>query len=289
VSLIAIDRERCLKDGLCVRICQKVFSQETSGSIPIVAHEESCNACGHCVLVCPSGAIRQVDCPPENVHSVREDLMPSYAQVREMIMTRRSIRTFQERPVERQIIDKIIDSARFAPSAKNAQSTQFIVVQDKSLLHAIASYSSEWLGKIAKRLRNPLWRKLYLLSGERDADEITRWISQFDLIAKKMREDIDLVLFGAPVLFLFHADKTIRFADVNANLALHNALMLAGSLGLGGFYTGYVVTACSHDRTIPQLVGLPKKHSVYGGLALGYPQIQFSQWIDRHPATVKWL
>lgn len=289
MSLVTIDRERCKKDGLCVRICQKVFSQEAKDSVPRVAHEGSCNSCGHCVLVCPSGAIHQVDSPPENVHPVRTDLMPSYEQVREMIVTRRSIRTFQERPVEKEIIEKVIDAARFAPSLKNTQTTQFTVVQDKPLLHAIASTTAEWLGKVAKRLKNPLWRKLYMLRGETDIEQVLQWINQLDLMAEKMRRNVDLVLFGAPLLLLFHADETMRSADVNATLALHNATMLASSLGLGSFYTGYVVTACSHDRTIPRLIELPKKQRVYGGLALGYPAIKFSRWIDRKPAQVKWM
>src|SRR5271157_1678014 len=289
MSLVTIDPERCQKEGLCVRICQKVFSQEAKGSVPIVAHEASCNSCGHCVLVCPSGAIRQVDCPPEKIHPVQPDLMPSYEQVREMIAARRSIRTFQERPVEKEIIEKVIDGARFAPSLKNTQSTRFTVVQDKTLLHAIASSTAQWLGKVANRLKNPLWRKLYTLRGERDVKQVLRWIEQLDLMAEKMSQNIDLVLFGAPLLVLFHADETMRSADVNATLALHNAMMLASSLGLGSFYTGYVVTACSHDRAVPRLLDLPRKQKVYGGLALGYPAIQFSRWIDRRPAQIRWL
>ncbi|HME44042.1 MAG TPA: nitroreductase family protein [Syntrophorhabdales bacterium] len=289
MSLVTIDPERCKKDGLCVRICQKVFSQDAEGSIPVVAHAASCNSCGHCVLVCPSGAIRQIDCPPEMVHPVRPDLMPSYEQVQEMIVARRSIRTFQERPVEKEIIEKVIDGARFAPSLKNTQSTRFTVVQDKTLLHAIASSTAQWLGKVANRLKNPLWRKLYTLRGERDVKQVLRWIEQLDLMAEKMSQNIDLVLFGAPLLVLFHADETMRSADVNATLALHNAMMLASSLGLGSFYTGYVVTACSHDRAVPRLLDLPRKQKVYGGLALGYPAIQFSRWIDRRPAQIRWL
>ena len=289
MSLVTIDPERCKKDGLCARICQKVFSQEAEGSIPAVAHAASCNSCGHCVLVCPSGAIRQIDCPPEMVHPVRADLIPSYEQVRELIVARRSIRTFQERAVEKEIIEKVIDGARFAPSLKNTQSTRFTVVQDKTLLHAIASSTAEWLGKVANRLKNPLWRKLYTLRGEKDVKQALRWIEQLDLMAEKMSQNIDLVLFGAPLLVLFHADETMRSADVNATLALHNAMMLASSLGLGSFYTGYVVTACSHDRAVPRLLDLPRKQKVYGGLALGYPAIQFSRWIDRRPAQVRWL
>jgi nitroreductase/NAD-dependent dihydropyrimidine dehydrogenase PreA subunit len=289
MSLVTIDRERCRKDGLCVRVCKKVFSQKTKDSVPVVAHEASCNSCGHCVLVCPSGAISQVNCPPEILHPVRTNLMPSYEQMREMIVTRRSIRTFQERPVEKELIEKVIDGARFAPSLKNTQTTRFTVVQDKALLHAMASSTAEWLGKVAGRLKNPLWRKLYTLRGENDVEQVLQWIDQLDLMAEKMRRNVDVVLFGAPLLLVFHADKTMRSADVNATLALHNATMIASSLGLGSFYTGYVVTACGHDRAIPRLLELPQKQRVYGGLAIGYPAIQFSRWIDRRPAQIRWL
>jgi nitroreductase/NAD-dependent dihydropyrimidine dehydrogenase PreA subunit len=286
---ITINPELCQRDGLCALICQKVFSQGAKGALPRVAHEESCNSCGHCVMLCPSGAISQVDCPPENVHSVRSELMPTYEQVREMLLARRSIRNFQQKSVDEEIIERVIEGARFAPSAKNTQSTRFIVIRDQAMLHAIASLTAGWLGKVSVRLKNPVWRMLYLLAGATDAGEIMRWVGQFELIAKKMEQNTDLVLFGAPVLLLFHGDRTIRFAEANANLALQNATMISFSLGLGSFYTGYVVTACNHGRAIPRLIGLPKGHMVYGGLALGYPKIGFSKWIERNPAPVRWI
>jgi len=289
MPLVTIDRERCNKDGLCARICQKVFAQETKGSIPSVAHEGSCNSCGHCVLVCPAGAVSQVDSPLENVHPTKADLLPSYDQVRELIVSRRSIRTFQEKPVEKESILKIIDGARFAPSLKNSQSTRFTVIQDRVLLNAIAASTAAWLGKVARRLKNPLWRKLYTLRGEKDVKQVMRWIEQLAVMAEKMDKNIDLVLFGAPLLLLFHADKTLRSADVNATLALHNATMIASSLGLGSFYTGYVMTALNHDRSIPRLIDLPRGQRVYGGLAVGYPSIRFSRWIDRKPPQIRWM
>jgi nitroreductase/NAD-dependent dihydropyrimidine dehydrogenase PreA subunit len=289
MPLIAIDPELCRRDGLCARICPKVFSWVTEGSVPVVAHEDSCNACGHCVLVCPSGAIRQAGCPPEKVFPAGSQLMPSYEQLRDLIRTRRSIRTFQKRGVDREVMEKVIDGARFAPSAKNSQSTQFTVVQDKAVLTAISSTTAEWLGKVAVRLRNPLWRKLYYLAGERDTEEVKQWVGQFDLIAERAREGSDMILFHAPALLLFHAHARIRLADVNANLALQNSTLIACSLGLGAFYAGYVVTACSHNKAVLRLIDLPKGHKVYGGLAIGYPEVKFSRWIERNPASIKWV
>jgi nitroreductase/NAD-dependent dihydropyrimidine dehydrogenase PreA subunit len=288
MSLIQIDSARCLKDGLCARLCRKVFSGESSGSVPKVEREESCNSCGHCVMICPSGAISHSDCPPERLHEVQNSLMPAYDQVRELMATRRSTRRFRDKPVERDIIEKIVDCARYAPSAKNSQSTRYLVIQDKILLGAIASATSEWLGKISKRLKNPLLRKLYLLVGQEDGEVITRWIKEFEFIAEQMRRDTDLILFKAPALILFHADRADRFGDQNANLAIQNGTLAAHSLSLGSFYTGYIVTAMHHDKSIHRLTKLPARQKVYAGLAIGYPEIRFSRWIERNAGEIEW-
>ena len=46
------------------------------------------------------------------------------------IRFRRSIRAYEERPVEREKIEKLLECARLAPSAKNRQEWRFIVVTD---------------------------------------------------------------------------------------------------------------------------------------------------------------
>lgn len=288
MSLIEIDPKRCLKDGLCVGICPKVFSEEPLGAVPTAKRENSCNSCGHCVMICPSGAITHNDCPMGRVHSVQRGLMPGYDQVRELMVTRRSTRRFLDKPVEESIIERIIDCALYAPSAKNSQSTRFLVIRDNALLREIASATAGWLGSVAGRLGNPLWRKLYHLMGERDAEVITRWIEEFGYIAKQMREAMDLVLFGAPVLILLYAGRTVRFGGENANLAAQNAMLAAHSLGLGSLYTGYIVTALSHDKSVRRLINLPGRDRVYAGLALGYPEIRFSRWMERNPAEIVW-
>lgn len=284
---LKIDHKLCKKDGLCVRICQKVFYQRDRDSVPEVAHEEFCNRCGHCILICPSGAISHKDYTQGHIHPVQKRLIPSYEQIYEMITTRRSIRTFQKRPVEKEIIEKIIDCARYAPSAKNTQSTQYIVVQEKSSIRTIASATADFL--VGRRLNNPVIKRLYALRGAGSPEELSQMAERFMFLAESMRKDIDLVLFETPVLILFHADSRIRFASENANLACQNATLAACSLGIGCFYTGYVVTACSHDKKLKRFLGLPERHRIYAGLALGYPLIQFTKWIERNPARVKWM
>jgi nitroreductase len=100
----------------------------------------------------------------------------------------------------------------------------------------------------------------------------------------------DIILHEPPVLILFCADRVGgTFAGTNANLALHNAALAAEALGLGCFYTGFVVTACERDDSIAKLVGLPETHQIYGALAMGYPRLKYRKWPERNPANITWI
>jgi nitroreductase len=51
--------------------------------------------------------------------------------------TRRSIRTYSSQPVERKIIEEIVDCARLAPTAMNDQPWDFVVITSKEALASI--------------------------------------------------------------------------------------------------------------------------------------------------------
>jgi len=48
----------------------------------------------------------------------------------ELIISRRTIRQFQPRPIERRILERLVDAGRLAPSAANLQPLEFLVVDD---------------------------------------------------------------------------------------------------------------------------------------------------------------
>jgi nitroreductase len=53
--------------------------------------------------------------------------------VYEAIRTRRSVRAYQDKPVPEEVLNRILEAARLAPSAANRQQWKFIVVQDPEL------------------------------------------------------------------------------------------------------------------------------------------------------------
>lgn len=59
-------------------------------------------------------------------------------EVLEAIRARRSIRQYRSDPVPEEKLEQILDVARWAPSAKNAQAWKFIVIKDLKLIADIA-------------------------------------------------------------------------------------------------------------------------------------------------------
>ncbi|MCX5697409.1 MAG: nitroreductase family protein [Candidatus Omnitrophica bacterium] len=56
----------------------------------------------------------------------------------ELIKIRRSIREYKDKPIPKEILEKIIDAARFAPTARAVQPWEFIVITKAETLKRIA-------------------------------------------------------------------------------------------------------------------------------------------------------
>jgi nitroreductase/NAD-dependent dihydropyrimidine dehydrogenase PreA subunit len=288
---ITRDADLCVKCGTCVLTCRaSVYVQETKGSIPEVINPGSCISCGHCVAVCPKNAIIHSEFPEGYVTPVNAENMPSSEEVLELLRTRRSIPVFKDTPVERQLIEGIIEAARFAPSQRNLQTTEFIVVRDKELLENIAQAVGNFLLDLLAKLRNPLMRRILPIVMRVPAQAITEALLPLECAAAEIQRGKDPVLHNAPSLILFHAEaRPLSGVDINAYLALQNAALMAYSRGLGTFYAGFLAEGFRRDKSVQQLIKLPEKHKVYGALGIGYPRFEFKRWPERKTPKITWL
>jgi nitroreductase/ferredoxin-like protein FixX len=293
---IAIDHSQCTKDGMCATVCPaRIFVQRERATIPELVAVERCIACGHCMAICPSTAISHSAFPLGSISPIQFEKMPSQEQVTELLRTRRSIRAFRGKPLERETIDKIIDGARFAPSGHNAQSTEFLVVLDRAVLSQVSAVTIEYLKFEIGRLNNWFFKTLVSLVDRELLELGLKEIPGFERIVRAFEAGEDPILHHAPALLVFHGRRNVGFGDIDANLALQNASLLAHSLGVGHFYTGWVLAACrapmsrTWSRRIPKLIGIPPENEMHGALALGYPVPMFKNWMERKPARTQWV
>ena len=67
--------------------------------------------------------------------------------VMENILTRRSVRAFEKKPIPAEELDQILQSAIYAPSGMNRQTWQFTVVTDTDKIQELASAIGKALGR----------------------------------------------------------------------------------------------------------------------------------------------
>jgi nitroreductase len=227
---------------------------------------------------------------PGDPCAVNSGVMPSPDQTLELLRTRRSVRQFTADPLTRDEVARLLEAARFAPSAHNYQTTRYVVVQDRALLAEITKTCVEYYRGLSKQLRNPLIRKAYrLVLTRREVDSAYHLRSDFDLLGDQYARGDDPILHGAPCLVVAYSEESINYPEANATLALHNMALMAHAMGLGSFLLGYVVGCCRRVGTIPAMLGIPEGHFVTSVLAVGRPSVRFLRWTPRHAPDVKWM
>ena len=125
MSLFTIDEKKCKKDGICVAECPlKIIAMRDTSSTPEPTPDavERCIRCGHCVAVCPHGAFTHSMLKHEDFPPINAALSLSPAQAEQFLRSRRSIRTYQDKPVEQEKLQKLIELAGTRPRAGTASS-----------------------------------------------------------------------------------------------------------------------------------------------------------------------
>ena len=266
-----------------------VLVQEEQRAIPNVAREKLCISCGHCLAVCPQGAIAHAGVSQEMIRPVLQECLPAPEMLTHLINVRRSVRALKDTPVEKELVEQVIHAARFAPSGHNVQSTEYVVVQDQAMLRQVVRLTAKSLETISGLFGNPLLQPALSWLFRDRYENIGLIAKEFKLLAGMAEAGEDKILHCAPALVVFHARQSAVFAGVNANMAAQNASLMAQSLGLGAFYTGYVVFACEMDNSIPKLLGVPNHHRIYAGLALGHPAVRYTHWIEKEAPKIRWM
>lgn len=256
-------KEKCTGCGTCIKDCP-------AGAIKIedkkAVWTHSCIQCGHCAAICPYGAAVIPEYEMEDVEEyAEEEFKVDPARLLHVIKFRRSIRDFQDRPIEKEVLQRILQAGRYTPTAKNMQDCRFAVVQER-----------------LEEFRGLMWDSMpEILEGMEKAGHEYRRSIRF-LYEKWKKTGEDPLLFNADTLLVAAADN-----PVDAALAASNMETMAAASGLGALYSGFTVGVLSAAPNLMQWLGLGDKKAVCC-LLLGYPAVSYRRSAPRKKADIVW-
>lgn len=187
-------------------------------------------------------------------------------EVIEAIKRRRSVRSYDSRPVSRDIINAIIEAGNEAPSAMNSQPWRFVVVEDKETK--------------SKLIRAALPNAKKILEMVKEVNP-----ERYEMIMKRYDELEDPVYYSAPAIVFVIGSG--RYADHSCPLACGNMMLAAYSLGLGSCWVGFGAMV-TNDREIRNILELKEDETIFGPILLGYPKSYPERPPKRDP-KVKWI
>jgi len=273
MSLLIVDESKCKQDGFCARDCPTaIIRLKDKKSYPklVSAGEQFCLTCGHCVAVCPHGAMSHARVPFEDCAPIQKELVINEAQAVQFLRSRRSTRFFKDKPVEKQKIRRLIEIARYAPTASNTQLVEWLVFNDKDTIKGFAKMAVDWARALLEK--DPRAAKFPYIPGI-----VAAWDFGYDA-----------VLRGAPAMVVATAPKEDLNGTVNLSLALSYLELAAPGVGLGACWAGLLKGALLASAPLQKAIGLPQDHSHYYPMMLGYPKAKYFRVPERKPPKITW-
>lgn len=201
-----------------------------------------------------------------------------------VLRTTGAVRAFQDRPVDRAVLARVLDTARFAPNGGNQQAWRVVLVEDPARRRALRDlYLAGWAEYLEQRADGVQpWAPI----GDRDAEAAAvgraRPMTATEADAAP-DGDFAAHLDRVPVLAVVLADLR-RLAATDRDLGRYtmvggasiypfvwSILLAARAEGLGGVLTTVAIT---REPELKALLDAPEELAVAAVLALGHPQRQ---------------
>lgn len=272
-TMIKVDESLCIHCGACIRTCPAGLIAKMDFPTPIEIGWEKCIDCGHCVAVCPTGAMHQRAMGPEDCTPIDNHLIPHWEEARQFLVSRRSVRVYINKPLEKEKILQMLDIARLAPSGGNRQGDilRWVVVSDPAQVHQVAQMTIDWMKSV------------------RDSNPEMYKEAKLEIFTNAWDEGDDQIARGAPCFIQAWAPKDERTAPQAATIALAYTQLAAHALGLGSSWSGGINTAAQAYPPLIELLGLPEGTVSFGTILLGYPAETFLRIPKRPLPDVSWL
>ncbi|WP_343208035.1 nitroreductase family protein [Anaerolentibacter hominis] len=238
--MIEINKEKCVGCGQCVLVCPFTVL-ELNQDRKAENNGKRCLACMHCAAICPQDAITY---DGENAETGAVAPLPenTAGMIKQFIYQRRSYRRFRKEPVPAKLIEKALDAAMIAPSAKNQHPTRWIVIESEEIKDKV-------MGLI-----------LNYCAEQGVSPEV---IEECDNGNNPVMGDNAALLIGICKTDSLNPEQDTAIALATAELILQ-------SEGVGTCWAGYLTRFLNQIPECKKILNIPDSYKAYGSMMIGY-------------------
>jgi len=186
-------------------------------------------------------------------------------EFKDVLRNRRSIRSYEDKPLDQATVQSLIESAILAPSAINWQPWEFWTVLGRERVDTLSDRAKQWL---TEKLAH---------------DPTAAAVHQRQHLAPPEFS----LLYHAPALVLVVAMLSEEQADEDCCLAANAFMLAARDTGIGTCWIGFV-RPWFNQPGIKKEFGIPDTARVVAPIVLGYPT-EWPVFNGRNPAKIHWL
>ncbi len=185
--------------------------------------------------------------------TISEDIACS--ETLKTIYERRAVRRYKDTPVDHELITKILDAGRMAPSAINKQPWKFYILTGKE---TIKTFSRE-IAKVTARV----FAKEHPGDVAKAAFHFLHMLKAGDLFKRP-----DPIFHGAPVVIFITALRENEWASLDIGMCAQNMMLAAKALGLDSCPVG--LAKYVEQTKIFSRLQVPFSEQVHLAIILGY-------------------
>jgi len=290
-----INEGTCKRCGRCVEICpNRILQKDKDGRI-FFREDRSwmCFECGHCMAVCPTRSVQISTLSYDSdFYDQPENTGLEAEQFNHLIMSRRAVRCFQEKPVPHELLEKVVQAIMMAPPGFPPVKTELTVIEDPDVVRQSQKMMIDLYDFLVAKMNNPIARQFIRMSAGREKF-ITLEKHVIPLMIERLpdlksgREDT--ITRNAPAMILFHADRRTENYRTDIHIALTYGFLAAHALGLGASAMDLIPPAVEKKKELRELLKIPDDNEVVASMILGFPRYHFLRGIKRNLKSVTWL
>ncbi|OAN41595.1 nitroreductase family protein [Mycolicibacterium iranicum] len=202
----------------------------------------------------------------------------------DVMRTTGAVRRFTDDPLPDDVLERILDNARFAPSGGDRQGVRVIALRDLGTRDALSKLCVTVARRYVAQKRNgeSPWNPLQPM--QISADELAATEVPAELSTPLLTSAVVLVVcvdLGVVAAFDQDLDRIGVIAGASVYPFVWNVLLAARNEGFGGVLT---TMAVAEEPRVKELLGIPDGYAVAAVLPLGKPQHQVSK-LTRNPVA----